>query len=362
MRRHSRVLVLVTLTLGCSGPTVPSSDPPPAPRELAIACDRLAPCDPGLGVCLRCERGDDPSWMWSDAPGSPRALRVRPDLLGSPEPDITLALGHPFFDHGPDCRRFAFDERGMPRRTIPAPGEQADAHEWAYDERGRVIEARIDRQPFCVANDFGDEAPCGTPDGEWDEVIAFAWSELADGGSIVRWPGGERRFDASGRLVRAVSHDGQVTERAYREGRLTQVSSSERTMTFAYDAGHLTELRRQSSGGPDHVLRWERDPRGNAIGLIADGAEVATYDNRYDGELLRAVCSDWPGRSPRVLEHTREHDARGLLVREVIGEPGLRVITELVWTRDARGVPASRNGADYRCLAPLADRFASAER
>src|SRR5262249_18379582 len=70
----ARFLALILVLVACETPRS-MVGVPAHPQPLASLCDRLAPCDPGFGVCLRCAESGNPIWVWSTAPGSPWALR-----------------------------------------------------------------------------------------------------------------------------------------------------------------------------------------------------------------------------------------------------------------------------------------------
>lgn len=359
-----RPLLFAFAVSACGGPS-PATAPVQAPP--IADCAHLAPCSPDLGVCLRCESPNNPTWVWNAAPGSPWTLRVQPHQLPDPSPDLDLYVGHPFPD-GPDCARLEFDARGLPLRTLPATEQPKDMYAWTYDRRGRVVEERLDEVPFCPINDYGDEGPCGTPDGRWDRVTAYRWQDLANGGAIVRIDGGwEREYDARGRLIRVTppgpdlrTSDVRKVAHEYRGALLAVTRTNAYTATFAYDAaGRVIEARRVSDAGTNTVV-WAYDTSGN-LTRLGTGALAIDYANTYRDGRLVSVRTSSSSMTPPLVEATREHDAHGLLVRLVTGDPGVRIMAEQRWSRDARGVPVGKSGGgpdeDYRCLATLADRF-----
>ncbi len=303
-------------------------------------------------------------WVWSDAPGSPRASRIRAHLVGHPDPELDQVAGDPF-TAGPDCRRFVFDERGFPVRTRPALEGEAprDAYAWTYDARGRVIEERVDSRPFCDIDDFGDQGPCGEPDGQWDQVIHFTWRDSGDGGSIVRFESGEERsFDANGHLIRATDARGDViVESSYVDGQRMLSRTPDQSSTFRYDGPRLTEMRMHLTSGAERLVLWDYDERGNLRGELIDGVPHVTITNTYrDGRLVAIEREYGPNTTGGPFELERRHDGNGLLVGESITEDHTRLIRDRRRVRDADGVPLEVSGGpdeDYRCLASLAPRF-----
>lgn len=358
--------MLVLVLLACSSPVRAVQTKPP-PAEIAD-CATLTPCRPDLGVCLRCVSPDHPTWVWNAAPGSPWTLRVHAHLLPDPTPGLDVNVSHPFTD-GPDCAHLELDARGFPLRTLPRSASERpeDIYAWTYDGRGRVVEERVDEVPFCPINDYGDEGPCGVPDGTWDRITAYHWQDLAGGGATLRVPGGwEREYDARGRLVRMTSPGPDVrtvdvrrVEHEYHNDRLVATRTNAWTATFAYDtAGRVVEKRFVRADGSSSNTVWMYDAMGNVT-----NAGFLEYANTYlDGRLVSVRTSSRANNmTPAIVETAREHDARGLVTRLATSEPGVRVMAEQRWIRDERGVPVARSGGgpdeDYRCLAHLAERF-----
>jgi YD repeat-containing protein len=370
-----RLVLLPLALLACGSPpsikAVQTVPPPPTSTRIAD-CATLRPCTPDLGVCLRCVSPDNPTWVWNAAPGSPWTLRSQPHRLPDPTPDLDVYLGYPFTDE-PDCAHLELDARGFPLRTLPRSASEGveDIYEWTYDARGRVVEERVDDVPFCRINKYGDRGRCGVPDGTWDRVTAYRWDDLAGGGAIVRFGGGwEREYDARGRLVRMTppgpdirTADVRKVEHEYRGDLLLETRTNASTATFVYDtAGRVVERRTVSADGSSRgTAVWEYDAMGNQTRLRTDAGSIE-YANTYrDGRLVSVRTSSRANATPPVVETAREHDARGLLVRLVTSEPGVRVMAEQRWIRDERGVPVAKSGGgpdeSYRCLARLADRF-----
>jgi YD repeat-containing protein len=360
-------LYLVVALVGCSAPAprVDARPPTPTPHPTGIDCANLPPCTPDLGVCLRCVSPDHPIWVWNHAPGSPWTLRVPAHVLPDPTPGLEIYVGYPF-SHGPSCTEFELDHRGLPVRTRRT-GHHQDVHAWTYDARGRVIEERVDKVPFCPINDYGTEGPCGEPDGTWDQTTRYRWRDLPSGGAIVDIDGGfQREYDARGRLVRSTpptrirTTDVREVEHEYRGDRLVMTRTNVSTTTYTYDtAGRLVE-RQLTRSGSTHATLWSYDTTGNLTQL--GDQDGLTYANTYRHGRLVSIRTSSRGNiqmSPPIVEAIREHDARGLLVRLTTSAPGVHVMAEQRWTRDERGVPTAASGvgpdADYRCLAHLAD-------
>jgi YD repeat-containing protein len=365
-----RFLVVTLLGCGAPAPQMDATLPPVAtPRSTGIDCANLPPCTPELGVCLRCDSPDHPTWQWNDAPGSPWTLRAPPHQLPDPEPGLDIYVGYPF-SRGPNCTDLEFDKRGLPLRTRRTDHHQ-EVYAWTYDVRGRVTEERVDKVPFCPINDYGTEGPCGDPDGTWDQITRYRWRDLPTGGAVVDIDGGyQREYDARARLVRSTpptrirTTDVREVEHEYRGDLLVATRTNASTTTYTYDAaGRLVERQITRPGSAIHTTRWSYDPTGNLTRIgDKDDKDGLTYANTYRDGRLVSVRSSSSGNirmSPPIVEAVREHDARGLLVRLATGEPGLPARAEQRWTRDERGVPTAASGggpgADYRCLAHLAD-------
>jgi len=352
--------------LGCGGSTAsfPAADSAPsAPTEAAIECASLPPCRPDLGVCLRCTTQGNPEWVWSEAPGSPRVLALSPATMSMSNPDLEqdCCWGHPF-DHGvPDCARFEFDQHGMPLATR-ATSEVEEQYRYGY-QAGRVVTVEVDEVPFCVSNDFGDQSPCGVPDGTFDRSAAVSWDGLRMTAGGAEW-----RFDEESRLSEWRTRDGFSGRNTFEGDHVSEQyqdnGSAPFTMRFSYDGeDHLVLAERSFA---DHVdrLRWTYDAHGWPTRRVFPTG-VVEYDNEYDegGQLVSRVIRPIESATQHGAPTTflRRYDEHGLLVEEKREPNGIVGSASTRWERDERGVPRAvvQNGqrVDQSCLLPLARYF-----
>jgi len=284
---------------------------------------------------------------------------LSPSNVSAPHPDFQqdCCWAHPFDHHVPDCERFEFDERGMPLRTRPQTNVE-DLYRYTY-AAGRVVSVEVDEVPFCVSNDFGDQSPCGVPDGAFDRAGPILWDDLR--ATVGR---GEWIFDARGRLHEWRTPDGSGRN-SFDGDRLSEqhrdTGSGMFTTRFHYGADGQLVLAERSGTGRSDRFRWEYDARGWTTRRVFPTG-VVEYDNEYDaeGRLVRRTIR--PIESPTQHGPTttllRRHDDHGLLVqqtREFDDRPGQAVTR---WERDDDGVPLAvvfdGRRIDQSCLQHLA--------
>ncbi|MDH5491377.1 MAG: hypothetical protein OEY14_05435 [Myxococcales bacterium] len=248
----------------------------------------------------------------------------------------------------------------MPLRTRPL-GEVEDLFRFTYDA-GRVVAIEVDEVPFCVSNDFGDESPCGVPDGTFDRSTPIRWDGLR-----VTAGRGEWLFDAEGRLLewQTTNSSGRNTfETDHMVEQYQDNGVQSFTTRFHYNADRQLVLAERSSASESARFRWEYDAHGWPARRIFPSG-VVEYENEYDaaGRLVRRTIRPIESPTQRGAPATfrRRHDTNGLLV-ERRGEAesgGAAAMTR--WERDSEGVPLAviTNGrrVDQSCLQELAHRF-----
>jgi YD repeat-containing protein len=287
---------------------------------------------------------------------------LSPSTVSMPHPDLQqdCCWGHPFNHHVPDCARFEFDDQGMPLRTRQV-GEATDLFRFIYDA-GRVVAIEIDEVPSCVSNDFGDQSPCGVPDGNFDRMSPIRWEGRRVTAGRAEW-----LFDAEGRLREwdTGERSGRNTfDGDYVSERIRDDGFGRITTRFHYDGDERLVLAERSFSDQTEQLRWEYDAHGWPTRRTFPSG-VVEYDNEYDGDNRLVRREIRPIESPTLrgapTTYLRRHDVNGLLVEEKREASGGSGGGTTVWERDNHGVPLAiitdGHRIDQSCLEPLARHF-----